>query len=748
MMRAREMHSRRNGPARPSGPLVKGNRMARKYKILTGVGIVVILVLVAAAVLLATLDWNRFKPFIDTKASDALGRPFAINGDLQVEWRRPEGEHGWRAWIPWAHVTARDIAIGNTDWGRAPQFATLKQVQFRLGVLPLLSHRVVLRQIQLKEPSVNLERLADGRANWEFKREDTGEPSAWQLDVNEIGFDKGQVGYWDETRQADVQVVVDPLGKAVSIANLAGAALAPAQAGQAGQAGQPGEKAYVFGWRAKGKYKGLAVDGEGRIGGMLALQDANNPFPIEVKLALGQTKASVAGTLTDPMKLGALDLRLTLSGASMADLYPIIGVALPDTPPYSTDGHLQARLNAPEGAVYEYQGFNGKVGNSDIHGDLTYTASKPRPRLQGQFTSNLLRFEDLGPLVGADTGKDAGKKKASDSAKVAQAERSAGKPDAKNAGTPAEQPLDKALPVQAFRTERWSNMDADVVLKAKRILQTADLPLTDMETHLVLKAGVLSLAPLRFGMAGGRIDADIRLDGGKAPMQGRAKLGARRLKLQQLFPKFQAMRRSLGDLNGDASFSATGNSVAALLGTATGEVKLLINDGVISSSLMELAGLNVGNYVVAKLFGDEEVAINCAAADVALKDGLATPSVFVFDTENAIVNIGGSVNFKSEKIDLDITPHSKGLRIVSLRSPLYVDGTLKSPKAGVKMGALAARGVGMVALGALLTPAAGLLALIVPSDNSATNQCAAMLQQIQQPPKAPPPKPTTSRPRR
>lgn len=776
--------------------------MARKYKILAGIGIGVILVLAVAVVLLATMDWNRFKPFIDSKASDALGRPFAINGDLQVDWRRPEGEQGWRAWIPWAHVTAHDISIGNTDWGRAPNFATLKQVQFRIALLPLLSHRVVLRQIQLGEPSVDLERRADGKANWEFTRDDTGEPSAWVLDVNEIGFDKGRVGYLDETRQADVQVVIDPLGKPISIANLAGAALAPKQAGDAGpgegppparqggrdgetpqdgqarQDGQPprdgntrqdgqaprdgqtgqagaasqapqgsgtpgngaarnGTPAYVFGWRAEGKYKGLKVAGEGKVGGMLALQDANNPFPLEVKLAVGQTKASVAGTLTNPMNLGALDLRLTLAGASMADLYPLIGVALPDTPPYSTDGRLVARLQAAEGAVYEYRGFNGKVGDSDIHGSLTYTASKPRPKLQGNFTSNLLRFADLGPLVGADTGETGGKKRPSDSAKVAQVERAAGKPTAETPSTPADQPPGKALPVQEFRTERWKDMDADVTLKAKRIVQTAELPLTDLQTHVVLQAGVLSLAPLRFGMAGGRLDADIRLDGARTPMQGRAKISARGLKLQQLFPKLEGMKRSLGELNGDAALSGTGNSVAALLGTATGETKLLINDGVISSSLMELAGLNVGNYVVAKLFGDEEVPINCAAADVNLKDGLATPGLFVFDTENALVNISGSVDFKSEKMDLDITPHSKGLRIISLRSPLYVAGTLKDPKAGVKVGPLAARGAGMVVLGAVLTPAAGLLALIVPSNNSSANQCATMLQEIQQPPKAP-----------
>jgi hypothetical protein len=774
---------------------------------------------VVAVIVLATLNWNHFKPFINQKASDAIGRPFAINGDLQVQWQRERDEGGWRAWVPWPHVTANDITIGNTDWGKSPTFASLKQVQFSVSPLPLVAKRLVIRRIQLTQPSADLERLADGRANWVFTQKETGEPSPWVLDINEIGFDKGRVGYHDEMLQADIEAVVDPLGKPIPFGELAGAKMAggqtsggPAADGQAGQAAAA-QPQFVFGWGVKGKYKGLAVDGKGKAGGMLALQDSKNPFPMQADVALGHTKIYVAGTLTNPMALGALDLRLKLSGDSMSDLHALTGVTLPDTPPYSTDGHLIARLQDSAGAKFEYKDFNGKVGNSDIHGDVTYAAIKPRPKLTGNLTSNQLRMADLGPLVGADTGK-AGSKNA-DAKKVAQAEQTAaaqkaaaekksadeartngsvatgaagsaqtdagkradagtgknangrgnsrGKSDLGSKGaaaaekkaaaaatkaeaaTPADQPKDKALPVQEFRTERWRDMDADVRLKAKRIVQTEDLPLTNLDAHVVLDNGVLTLTPLRFGMAGGTLDSNIRLDGAKHPMQGEMKVSARKLKLKQLFPGVKSMEKSLGELNGDAALTGTGNSVAALLGTSNGETKLLINDGVISRSLMELAGLNVGNYVVDKLFGDEEVAINCGAADVSFKDGLAKPSLFVFDTENAIINIDGTVDFKSEKLDLDITPHSKGLRIISLRSPLYVAGTMKDPKAGVKIAPLAARGAGAVVLGAVLTPAAALLALIVPSNDKDQNQCSAMLQQMREPVKAPPPRPTATR---
>ncbi|WP_163591804.1 AsmA family protein, partial [Klebsiella pneumoniae] len=88
-----------------------------------------------------------------------------------------------------------------------------------------------------------------------------------------------------------------------------------------------------------------------------------------------------------PLNLGALDLRLKLSGTSMANLYPLTGITLPDTPAYSTDGHLLARLKEEGGALFRYENFNGKVGASDLHGSLTFVARQPRPKLSGKLTS-------------------------------------------------------------------------------------------------------------------------------------------------------------------------------------------------------------------------------------------------------------------------------------------------------------------------------------------------------------------------
>jgi len=677
-------------------------KRTRKVFIWTLASLVVLLAVLV--LIIAFFDWNRIKSPLNAKVSEELHRPFAINGNLEVVWQREPEEGGWRAWVPWPHVVAQDLSLGNPDWSKKPQMVTLKRVELRISPLALLAQRVVIPRIDLTEPNADLQRLADGRANWTFKfdpKDPNAEPSRWVVDIGAIGFDKGHVILDDQSLKTQLDLIIDPLGKPIPFSDIVGDKAAKT-ASEKGASPQD----YAFALKVKGQYHGQTLAGEGKVGGLLALQDAARPFPLQAKVNIADTRVELAGTLTDPLNLGALDLRLKLAGTSLGNLYPLTGVTLPDTPPYETDGHLIAKLHEADGAVFRYEEFNGKIGQSDIHGSLTYVASQPRPKLSGSLVSNQLLFADLAPLIGADSNA---KQKAR--------------------GGESNQPADKVLPVEEFKTERWRDMDADVEFTGKRIVHSEKLPFNDLYTHLMLTDGVLSLEPLRFGVAGGNLDAQIRLNGRTEPLEGQAKLTARKFKLKQLFPTFEPMKTSFGELNGDADITGRGNSVAKLLGTANGNLKMLINDGAISRELMELAGLNVGNYVVGKIFGDKEVKINCAAADFDIKTGLATTRLFVFDTENAIVYIDGTADMATEQLDLTITPESKGWRVISLRSPLYVRGKFIKPDAGVKAVPLMLRGAGMVALGVIAAPAAGLLALIAPSAGE-PNQCAPLLEQM------------------
>jgi len=705
--------------------------MKRSRKIASWIAGVLLTLIVVLLIVIATFDWNRMKPFISDKVSQAIGRPFAINGDLSVAWQRDRTGSWLGSLLPWPEFTAKQISIGNPDWAAQPQFAQLDALQFRLSLLALLAHRIEVPSLQLVHPSIDLERDKQSRATWDFVLPQSTQPSTWSLALGRIGFDRGQITLDDAASGVKLKVMLEPLQGAIPYDQIVAQQSTDARAQAGKSAGPDAKKAldraasankndttatvgnarsstvYQFGWEATGSYRGTPITGHGRTGGVLALQNASDPFPLQADMQVGDSHIALVGTLTDPVHLGALDVRLWFSGSSMAKLYPLTGITLPDTPPYATEGHLKAELHR-HGSHFSYQDFRGRVGGSDLAGNLVFVTGGKRPKLSGDLRSQLLQFADLAPLIGADSN--------------AQKQQR---------GDATAQPADKVLPIEPFRTDRWQAMDADVNFTGARIVHGEALPIDSLSTHLVMNNGALYLDPLRFGLAGGSVRSNITLDGSQTPMHGLLKLDARHLKLKQLFPTFAPMQTSFGEINGDVTLDARGNSVAALLGSANGELKLLMNDGAISKTLLETAGLNVGNIVIGKLFGDKTVKINCAASDMTAKDGLFDMRLFVFDTDDAVINVDGSMNFASEKLDLDVIPHTKGFRVFSLRSPLYVQGTLKNPDVGVHAGPLLARGAGMVALGVVAAPAAALLALVSPShDGDGDNTCRVVLQQL------------------
>jgi uncharacterized protein involved in outer membrane biogenesis len=681
----------------------------RRAKIALAVAAGLIAVPAVALVVLLNVDWNRAKPWLNARTSEALGRPFSIAGELSLTWEKQaagptELDQGWRGMIPWPHLVAQDIHIGNplamtrtapadTSAGAsetAPQpsdMASIQQFAFSLNPLALLEKKIVIPVLRFDSPVVSLVRSADGKNNWTFKNDD--KPSPWQLELQRVIFTKGNVHLVDAIKHADVTAELDTLDA---------------------------DPKYGVAWQLRGKFNGETVTGAGRAGAVLSLQHQTEPYPIMAHLRMGQTMITVEGTLTKPADLAALDMRLKLSGVSMGRLYALSGIFLPETPPFATEGHLMGTLS-PQGGHWIYDKFSGKVGSSDIGGSLDYQSKQPRALLSGTVVSHLLQFSDLAPVIGADSNASKAKR-----------------------GAAAVQPTNKVLPVEPFKTERWTSIDADIKFSAEKILRKKELPINKLTTNVHLQDGVLSLLPLNFDMAGGNLSSNITLDGsgkaGKNAIKATMKVTARQLKLKQLFPALQPVQASVGEINGDASLSAVGNSVASLLGASNGEIKTLISQGTVSKLLLEEMGLNIGNVIFTRLVGDKEVKLNCMATDFAVTSGLMQTRTFIIDTDDAIVNVSGDINLAQEQLDLTIKPSSKGLRVFSLRAPLYVRGSFKQPRVSVDKGVMAMRAGGAIVLG-VLAPVAALLPLINagPRENS---ECAKLLAAARVKPVAPP----------
>jgi uncharacterized protein involved in outer membrane biogenesis len=667
--------------------------VSRTTKIILWVIGLLIAIPAIALVILLNYDWNKARPWLNAKTSDAIDRPFAVNGDLSLKWEKPAAATGaastWRDHIPWPHLIANDVHVGNPAGMPARDMASVKQLSFSLNPFGLLHHTIGIPVLSFQGPAVELLRSANGANNWTFKHKDA--PSSWTLALERVVLTRGVVHLADAVDKADITADVETLDN---------------------------DPRYGIGWKLRGSYNGAPVTGGGKAGAVLSLKEQSTPYPVQASFNQGATHISAEGTVTRPSKLAAIDLHLKLAGASMARLYNVTGVLLPETPAFSTEGRLIGSLDA-NSSRWTYDQFKGKVGSSDIAGRLEFQSGKPRGMLSGNVVSHMLNFSDLGPLVGAD----------SNASKAAR-------------GVNVVQPAGKVLPVETFQTERWKKVDADVKFSADRIVRDKQLPISKLNTHLVMKAGVLTLDPLNFTMAGGTMTSNIKLDGsgreGKDAIKATAKVTARHLKIKELFPTIEKMQATVGEINGDAQLSATGNSIATLLASANGEVKTLINQGSVSKLLLEEMGLNIGNVVLTKLLGDKPVQLNCMATDFGVTNGLMQTRTFVVDTDEATITADGTVNLANEQMNLTLRPQTKSFRIFSLRSPLHVSGPFSKPNVGVDKGAVAMKAGGAVLLATAAAPLAALLPLINtgPGENSA---CGKLLAAARVKPVAPPP---------
>ncbi|MDZ7666946.1 MAG: AsmA family protein [Desulfotignum sp.] len=122
--------------------------------ILSGLGILILLAVVAAGILL-NLDPNRYKDFVAEKVSQQLGRTFEIKGDLKT------------GYYPWLHLEMSGVFLENAPKFDEVPMVAADHVTFRVKTLPLLRKQIEMDTIVLEGVHVNLAKDKAGVSNWE-----------------------------------------------------------------------------------------------------------------------------------------------------------------------------------------------------------------------------------------------------------------------------------------------------------------------------------------------------------------------------------------------------------------------------------------------------------------------------------------------------------------------------------------------------------------------------------------------------
>ncbi|MBO9872514.1 AsmA family protein [Xanthomonas sp. D-93] len=604
-------------------------------------------------VIILIFDWNWFKAPVERAVQARTGRAFHIDGNLDVDLGRIITVRGDR------------LRFANASWSKQPQMASADRAELDIALWPLLRGRVRIPEIRLTKPDLLLETGPAGQpGNWAFGQSDDG---GRPVVLGALLVQQGHLRFQDPVGRTEIDIAVD------------------SQVGQR----RHGDAAPPIAVSGDGRWRGNPFTLKGNTASPLELSESDHPFRVDLRGSAGSTRAHMRGTLTNPFQLRVFDLQLQLAGTDMAHLYPLLGIAIPSTPPYQLDGRLQR-----DGDRWRYQDFRGRAGDSDLAGTVQIDTAGQRPFLRADLRSQRLDFDDLAGFVGAPPRTGAGE--------TANAEQKA--QAAKLATT------DKVLPSTPYDLGKLRAMDADVRWKAQRI-NAPSLPLDDMDAHLKLDDGVLLLQPLNFGVAGGDLRSDIRMDARKPTLFTRAQVSIRGVQLGKLFPDGKLAKEAAGAIGGEIALAGSGNSIAQMLGSADGSVAVGMGKGRISNLVMELAGLDIAESLKYLVTKDREIPVRCAFGDFGVQHGVMTSRGLAFDSTDTLLVGSGTIDLGQERLDLLLKAQPKDHSILALRSPLRVGGTFKDPSFRPDLKALGLRGAIAVALGSIAPPAA-LLATI------------------------------------
>ena len=125
-------------------------------KLAYGVAGLIILLVGAALVVPSVIDWNAYKPEISAEVQKATGRTLEIAGDLEF------------SVLPSPRLRVANVQLSNTPGATAKHMLALKGLKVSVKLVPLLQGNIEVASVTLIEPLIELEKLADGKANWTF----------------------------------------------------------------------------------------------------------------------------------------------------------------------------------------------------------------------------------------------------------------------------------------------------------------------------------------------------------------------------------------------------------------------------------------------------------------------------------------------------------------------------------------------------------------------------------------------------
>ena len=595
------------------------------------------------------------------------------------------------------HLETPQLTLAAPAWSKAPQMLLARDLDLRLRYVDLWrawrGQPLRIEQLRASRLVTDLERLPDGRASWQFAADELATQPAAPLHVPGFGLlliEEGVLRYRDGVQDIEME----------STLTLADRQLQATASGR---------------WRASplkasATLSGLAAPDDG-----LGLSGLPSRLPLVLEATIGRARLRFDGRIDALSSDTALQGRFDLRGPSLAAVGDPIGVTLPSTTAFRSNGVV-----VRAGSAWRVRVDDATVGASQLSGAFSYLSDGAVPMLAGQLTGSRLSLADLGPAVGTTSITSTADPLASVPAATQAVVKGPG----------------RVLPARPFDLAALRVMNANVLIDIAEVdLNTTALePLRPLRAHLQLTGGVLSLGKLDARTAEGRLSGRLGLDGRGTQALWDADLRWNDVRLERWIRQARggdAPPYVSGRLNGRATLKGEGRSTAEILAGLNGRVRTELIGGAVSHLVVEAAGIDFAQALGVLVQKDDALPLGCAVADLDVAAGALRPRVMVIDTTDSAVWIDGSLSLAAESLDLRAVISPKDFSPLTLRAPVHVRGSFADPEVSLDKAKLGGQVAASVLL-ALLNPLAALIPLIDTGDSDIARGHAAACRRLTQ----------------
>jgi uncharacterized protein involved in outer membrane biogenesis len=657
-----------------------------RWKLVFGIIAAVAAALLAIAVIvLYSYDYNRLKPAIGRVVENSLERRLTLSGDIRIKLGFPPV------------LEARDGALQNAAWGSRPDMLSVKRLEARVDLIPLLHGIVRVKRLDLIDVALLIETASSGASNWDFAEvakpgippapSPTAEHGPDIFACEELSVENGSVIFIDHRSGSERTVRIDRLAF----------------------------KAESFHSSANVQFQGLIathpVQISGRIGAIAGLITPAAPWPVELTANAAAMDISVSGTLLKPTDAAGLDLSVAAKGADLSNLQQITGAFFPLSGPFTISG----RLTDSEAGSWTLSDMEATLSEGRITGTLSVKAGADRPFVEASLASERL---DLRPLL-----------------------RREGHAAAGGAATPHPQRSRKVFSADPFDFSWLRHADVSARVDVDHLLLPT-VAVDDFHGTARLEAGQLRLQPLTAGVGGGRLELDLSLDV-RAPSAALiASVKIEGLDIHAMLKALWSAEPISGLLNLDIKARTAGASPAAWMAQMNGDVIAVAKKGHFPSKYWELLGADLRTLLTRTLNPLAQpttvTEVECLVLDFNVVNGIARSDVMLLVTDRMLTTGVGEMNLKDEELRFAFKPVPRekdsskltkgfGFGLGGLSELFVLTGPLSDPALSIST-TDAAKTMAKAVGGALLIGPVGLAAVFLEHSSGNADPCRTAIE--------------------